>query len=135
MVFLLDTNIVSEVIRNPDGHVASRVDSELPSNICTSAIVAAELRFGAIRRGSPRLTERLGELLDAVIVLPFESPADEHYGRIRTDLERAGVPIGHMDLLIAAHAVALGHTLVTDNEREFRRIDGLTVENWLRRRA
>lgn len=132
MAYLLDTNVLSDIIRRAQGSSATRANAEPPSNLCTSVIVASELRFGALRRGSERLTERLNDLLATIPVLPFEPPADHVYGRIRTQLEQAGTPIGHMDLLIAAQALAQGHVLVTDNEREFRRVEGLQVENWMR---
>jgi tRNA(fMet)-specific endonuclease VapC len=95
-------------------------------------VVAAELRYGAARKGSAWLTEQLEAVLGALNVLPLEEPADEAFGSIRTRLEQAGQPIGANDLLIAAQTVALGHTLVTDNEREFTRVQGLACENWLR---
>jgi len=94
--------------------------------------VAAELRYGAARKGSARLLAQLLTVLDAFEILPFETPAEIIYGDWRARLEGAGKPIGGNDMLIAAHAVSLGHTIVTDNEREFSRIDGLPVENWLR---
>ena len=93
-------------------------------------IVAAELRYGAERRGSERLTRQLEAVLSAIDVLPLEEPADRHYGEIRNDLERVGRPIGHNELLIAAHARALGATLVTNNIGEFRRVPSLAVEDW-----
>jgi tRNA(fMet)-specific endonuclease VapC len=94
--------------------------------------VAAELRYGAARKGSARLLAQLITVLDAFEILPFETPAEITYGDLRARLEAAGKPIGGNDMLIAAHAVSLGHTIVTDNERKFSRIDGLPVENWLR---
>ena len=78
------------------------------------------------------LLAQLLTVLDAFEILPFETPAEVTYGDLRARLEAAGKPIGGNDMLIAAHAVSLGHTIVTDNEREFSRIDGLPVENWLR---
>ena len=98
------------------------------AQICTSIIVAAELRCGATKKGSTRLATQLEAVLGALDVVPFEAPADTAYGLIRTRLEQ----IGSSDLLIAAQAVALGYTVVTDNEGEFARIDGLLLENWLR---
>lgn len=98
----------------------------------TSIIVAAELRFGARKLGSPGLTDRLEAVLGVMEIVPFAAPADSAYGQIRVRLEQAGTPIGGNDLLIAAHAIALGDTVVTDNEREFGRVEGLRVENWLR---
>jgi tRNA(fMet)-specific endonuclease VapC len=131
MRYLLDTNIVSDLIRNPQGRIAEHIRGVGEAQICTSVIVAAELRYGAAKKGSPRLATQLEAVLGALDVLLFEVPADTAYGLIRTRLERIGRPIGGNDLLIAAQAVALGYTIVTDNEGEFARIDGLLRENWL----
>jgi tRNA(fMet)-specific endonuclease VapC len=130
--YLLDTNIVSNLVRNPDGRVADRIRTIGEQNICTSIIVAAELRYGTKKKGSSRLRAQVEAVLGAIDTLPFDPPADEIYGSIRTQLEHAGTPIGGNDLLIGAQAMALDHTLVTDNDKEFARIDGLRVENWLR---
>ncbi len=134
MRYLLDTNIVSDLVRRPQGRVAERIRQVGEAQVCTSVIVAAELRYGAAKKGSHRLTAQLEAVLGALDVLPFETPADEAYGLIRAGLERAGQTIGANDLLIAAHAVAVDCALVTDNEAEFARIDGLRRENWLRER-
>lgn len=131
---LLDTNIVSDLVRHPQGIVAERILRVGDANVCTSVIVAAELRFGAEKKGSHRLADRISAVLDTLEVLPFSAPADAAYATIRASLERAGRPMGANDLLIAAQTVALGCMLVTDNEQEFGRIRGLSVENWLRRR-
>ena len=128
--YLLDTNIVSQLIRRPDGHVAERITALEPGSFAISVVVAAELRYGVERRGSERLTEQLDAVLAAVNVLPLEEAAAWHYGQIRNRLERVGRPIGLNDLLIAAHAMALDVTLVTNNTREFGRVPGLTVEDW-----
>ena len=133
MRYLLDTNTVSDLVRHPRGGVAERVREVGEAQICTSIVVAAELRYGAEKSGSERLTTQLEAVLGALDVLPLEAPADIAYGRVRAQLERVGRPIGGNDLLIAAQAIALGHTVVTDNEAEFTRIDGLRCENWLRR--
>jgi len=130
--FLLDTNIVSDLIRNPQGRVAQRIRQVGEAQVCTSIVAAAELRYGAAKRSAPRLTAQVEAVLGALDVLPLEAPAEAAYGALRARLERSGVVIGGNDLLVAAHAVALGHTVVTDNEREFRRIEGLICENWLR---
>jgi tRNA(fMet)-specific endonuclease VapC len=132
MAFLLDTNIVSDLIRNPQGRVAARVRKVGETRVCTSIIVAAELRYGAAKKGSARLTAQLDTVLSALEILAFDAPADVVYGKLRTSLEKLGQPIGGNDLLLAAHAIAFGHTLVTDNEREFARIADLEWENWLR---
>jgi tRNA(fMet)-specific endonuclease VapC len=129
--YLLDTNILSDLMRHPRGRTADRI-AQAQEQICTSIIVLAELRFGIARTGSRRLATQLRAILDGIAVLPFETPADVTYAGLRERLERAGSPIGANDMLIAAHALALGMTLVTDNEREFTRVEGLAVENWLR---
>ena len=131
--YLLDTNIISDVIRNPDGHVARHIDQAGPKEIFTSIIVAAELRYGCVKKGSPKLLAKVQSILEIIPVLPLDISADSEYGHIRADLESAGLPIDRNDLLIAAHARALGLTLVTDNMNEFSRIQGLNVENWLER--
>jgi tRNA(fMet)-specific endonuclease VapC len=95
-------------------------------------VVAAELRYGAAKKGSPRLTAQLDAILGALDVLPLDEPVEAVYGSIPAHLERAGQPIGANDLLVAAHAVALGLALVTDNDRELMRVQGLTCENRLR---
>ena len=130
--YLLDTNILSDVIRNPRGHVASHIRRTGIQQVCTSIIVAAELRYGATKGGSRRLRDRVTALLASLEILPFEAPADVTYAELRAELERTGRLIGPHDLLIAAQALALGVTLVTDNQREFARVPRLRIENWLR---
>jgi tRNA(fMet)-specific endonuclease VapC len=130
--YLLDTNILSAAMRAPQGPVAQRIARAGSSNVCSSIIVLAELRFGVAKRKSVQLANALARVLEALEVVPFEAPADVIYARLRLDVERQGKLIGANDLLIAAHALALDCTLVTDNEREFARVDGLAVENWLR---
>jgi tRNA(fMet)-specific endonuclease VapC len=132
MRYLLDTNIVSALMRDPNGQLAERIRAVGETNVCTSIIVAAELRYGAAKKGSPRLQARLELILGALDVLSFESPADVSYAEIRAQLERAGTLIGGNDLLIASQAVAGGYIIVTDNQREFERVRGLRVENWVR---
>jgi tRNA(fMet)-specific endonuclease VapC len=132
MRYLLDTNIVSDLLRNPQGKVAEQIFKVGETKICTSIIVAAELRYGAEKKQSPRLSAQLEAVLGALEILSFEKPADASYGSIRAQLERAGRPIGANDLLIAAQALALGYTVVTDNEKEFSRVKHLHIENWLR---
>jgi len=129
--YLLDTNIISDLIRNPQGRAAKRIAKVGEDNVCTSIIVAAELRYGCAKSGSKRLRKAVEDLLGEISVLPFDVPADAQYGAIRSELEAAGSPIGSNDLLIAAHASASGATIVTANADEFKRIRGLNVENWL----
>lgn len=130
-VYLLDTNILSDLIRNPAGNVARRIAEKGEETVCTSIVVACELRFGARKKNSQPLLDRVEELLAILEVLPLDAGADCHYAAIRTDLEASGTPIGPNDLLIAAHAMALDLTLVTANTVEFSRVRDLPVENWL----
>jgi len=130
-VWMLDTNILSDLIRNPRGVLVERLRATEPNAVCTSIVVACELRFGARRKGSQLLTQRVDDLLNTLAVLPLDQPADEHYADIRATLERAGTPIGSHDLFIAAHARSRGLTLVTHNGREFARVPELRIEDWL----
>jgi tRNA(fMet)-specific endonuclease VapC len=130
-LYLLDTNIISDLIRNPNGKAAIRIAKVGDKSICTSIIVAAELRYGCAKSGSSRLLKAVEDLLGEISLLPFDIPADAEYGAIRAELEIAGKPVGGNDLLIAAHARAAGAIVVTANVDEFKRIPGLKVENWL----
>jgi tRNA(fMet)-specific endonuclease VapC len=128
---MLDTNIISDLIRNPQGKAAKRIEKVGEDNICTSIIVAAELRYGCAKSGSKRLLKAVEDLLAEIPVLPLDVPADIEYGEIRSNLEATGRPIGSNDLLIAAHACATSVVIVTADAEEFKRVRGLTVENWL----
>jgi tRNA(fMet)-specific endonuclease VapC len=127
---MLDTNIVSDLIRNPQGKAAKHI-ARAGDEICTSIIVAAELRYGCAKSGAARHLKAVEDLLVEIELLPFDVPADADYGAVRSDLESAGRVIGSNDMLIAAHARAIGATLVTANVDEFKRVRGLKVENWL----
>jgi len=129
---MLDTNVILDLIRNPQGRAAKRIAKIGEEDICTSIVVAAELRYGCAKSGSKRLREAVEELLAEIDVLPFDVPADAQYGAIRSALEAAGRPIGGNDLLIAAHAQAIGATVVTGNAEEFKRVRGLKVANWFK---
>jgi tRNA(fMet)-specific endonuclease VapC len=131
MRYLLDTNAVSDLVRHPQGKIAMRIAELGEGSVCTSIIVAAELRYGAAKKGSERLLAQLVTVLGALEILPFETPADIAYGEIRARLEAAGKPIGGNDMLIASQAISLGLTIVTDNEREFSRVQALRFDNWL----
>ena len=130
--YLLDTHVLAELARDPAGPAARAIAAVGEKSVCTSAIVACEVHYGLAKRASPKLTDRMSENLATIDVLT-SLPADigVHYGRIRVHLESAGEVIGPNDLLIAAHACAADLTVVTGNEREFRRVPGLRVENWL----
>lgn len=130
--YLLDTNAISNLITDPLGQVGQRAELVGHNQVCTSVIAAAEIRYGVAKRGSADLAMRAELVLGSLMILPFEPPLDAVYGTVRAGMEKAGTPIGDHDTLIAAHALALACTVVTDNEREFRRIPGLRVENWLR---
>jgi tRNA(fMet)-specific endonuclease VapC len=127
---MLDTNIISDLIRNPHGAAAQRARAS-ESALCTSIIVASELRYGCAKKGSPELLRRVEAALSEIEVLVFSAPADAEYGRLRAELEVKGTIIGANDMLIAAHALALDMSLVTGNVGEFSRVRGLRVENWL----
>ncbi|MDO5642498.1 MAG: type II toxin-antitoxin system VapC family toxin [Paracoccus sp. (in: a-proteobacteria)] len=131
-LYMLDTNIVSDLLRHPDGRAAKRIADVGPDAICVSILTAAELRYGCARKGSAKLLAHVEAILESVQVLAFDVPADAEYGGIRAELEATGETIGPNDLLIAAHACAAGAILVTDNTGEFSRVRGLRVENWIR---
>lgn len=131
-MFLLDTNVLSALVRDPQGAVAEHIARVGETNVCTSIVVAAELRYGAAKRGSARLTQQLDVILTAMDIVPFESPMDRVYADVRTALEQRGRPIGGNDLIIAAQALALDAVLVTDNVKEFEQVPGLKIENWVR---
>jgi len=129
--YLLDTDILSHLVRQPQGPVAARIAAVGDDNVLTSIIVACELRYGAAKRGSRRLTRQIEAILGAITILPLDAGADRHYAAIRTALERKGTPIGANDMLIAAQARAIEAICVTDNVAEFKRVPALKVENWL----
>jgi tRNA(fMet)-specific endonuclease VapC len=131
-LYLLDTNIISDAIRNTRGACAGRMRETSPDSLCTSIVVAAELRFGAEKKGSSALAERVDRVLESLSVIALNGEADRYYGRMRADLERRGKLIGANDMLIGAHALALDAVLVTDNTDEFARVPELRLENWLR---
>ena len=108
--YLLDTDTLSDLVRNPQGRVTEGIRREGAAAICTSVVVAAELRYGAMMRWSVRLTDQLETILGALDVLPLEPPADRRYAELRSSLERAGTPIGPNDMLIAAQALAQGRS-------------------------
>jgi tRNA(fMet)-specific endonuclease VapC len=129
--YLLDTNIVSDLVRNPAGRTASHISRIGEEAVCTSVVVAAELRYGAAKKESRRLSRQLEAILETLEILPLEPPVDSVYAVLRVKLETKGTIIGANDLFIAAHTMALGYILVTDNEREFARVTSLVIENWL----
>jgi tRNA(fMet)-specific endonuclease VapC len=131
-VYLLDTNTIGDLARNPAGKAADRLAATGDELVATSIIVSCEVEYGLEQKGSAKLRQRTEAILGKLAVLGFDRPAHVFYGALRAKLKRLGTPIGPNDLLIAAHALALDATLVTDNEREFSRVPGLKIENWLR---
>ena len=130
-LYMLDTNIVSDLVRNPQGVVMRHIARVGAEAVCVSIITAAELRYGCARQGSSKLLANVEAILGGIQVLAFDIPPDAQCGGIRAELEVAGKPIGPNDLLIAAHACSLGAVMVTANTAEFTRVRGLSVENWL----
>jgi tRNA(fMet)-specific endonuclease VapC len=132
--YLLDTNIISHMMHNADGtvalHLQGLIQSGAVDKLLTSVVVECELLFGLAKRPSARLQTAYDQQMSGLTVMPLNEAVSQHYAQIRLALERAGTPIGPNDILIAAHALALDCTLVTDNEDEFRRVPGLRVENW-----
>ena len=129
--YLLDTYVLSAVILQPEGAVTRRIAHVGEYAVCTSIVVAGELRYGAERSGSSALKKRVDQTLSALEVLDLSAPADACYAEIRHHLTRAGTPIGPNDMLIAAQALSLDLAVVTANVAEFERVPGLRVENWL----
>jgi tRNA(fMet)-specific endonuclease VapC len=131
-VYLLDTNILSNMVLDPKGPAALKAATLSNTEVAISIVVASEIRFGLARNESMRSAHVVKAMLEALTVLPLEKPADEHYGTIRADLERRGKALGPNDMLIAAHALALDATLVSD-DAGFAEVAGLKLENWMRR--
>ena len=132
-MIVLDTDIVSDLMRpRPSLDLVARLAETPPSEQATTAITIGELVYGATRVDRPELYERAMRLLVGIPVLPFDQDAAEHYGSIRSELERAGRPLPDPDLRIAATVLAHGAVLITGNTRHFERISGLSCENWLR---
>jgi len=131
MKYLLDTNICIYIIRKREPKIFERLRTEQIDSIALSSITIAEMEYG-ICKSNNQIRNRIGymEFIMPFSILSFDDKAAAVYGQIRADLERKGTIIGGVDLLIGAHAKSLGLTLVTNNEREFQRIDGLKIENW-----
>ena len=130
-LYMLDTNIVSDLVRNPQGPVMRHIVRVGSEAVCVSIITAAELRYGCARKGSAKLLASIEAILGSIQVLAFDIPADAAYGGIRAELEAVGKPIGPNDVLIAGHASSVGAVLITANTGGFSRVRGLQVENWL----
>ena len=129
---LLDTNIISSFVRDPNNVVSRGIEAVGVGAVAINPIICGELLFGVEKKRDARLAARISAVIAPIMVLGIEQVAAAEYARLRVALERRGTPIGANDMWIAAHALALDLTLVTDNEREFARVEGLRVENWLR---
>ena len=129
--FLLDTNIVSDLVRNPSGRIAIKIRDSGEESIAVSIITAAELRYGCRKKGSKTLSAQVNKILEQIEILPVEEPCDHFYAEIRHQLQSRGEIIGGNDLLIASQAIATSRILVTANFGEFSRVSGLKIENWL----
>lgn len=130
-MYLLDTNTCVYAIRQRPEAVYRRLSEITDEGVALSVITAFELEIGVLRTQGRRYSDAVRRFLREFAVLPLEDSARDAYGRLRTGLERRGERIGALDMLIAAHAIALGATLVTTNEKEFRRVKGLRIENWV----
>lgn len=131
MLHLLDTDTCSYVIRGASAALDARLAIATPESLAVSAITRAELMYGLEKRGKPRALSRLVHgFLDTIAVMPWDTPAADHFARLRAALERAGLPIGGMDTMIAGHALALDATLVTNNQKHFQKVPALKMENW-----
>lgn len=128
--FMLDTDTVSFALRG-QGRVATRLLDHRPSEICLSSITLAELRYGADMRRSRKLHGLIDAFAEAMAIVLFDGDAADRFGAVAASLARKGAPIGGFDTLIAAHALALRLTLVTNNSRHFDRVAGLKTENWV----
>ena len=132
-MYLLDTNIFIDMLRRPDSVAFKHLVPLKPDNVGISAITLAELEYGVHKSANPsRNGQLLIEACTPLTILPFDNAAASAYGWVRSHLEAKGTPIGPMDTLIAAHALSIDATLVTNNMREYKRIKGLRLENWLR---
>jgi tRNA(fMet)-specific endonuclease VapC len=131
MKYLLDTNICIYIIKNKPRKVINKFLEHKPGDISISCITIAELNYGIEKSGRPDTNKiALNEFLQPLVRIDYLHSDAETYGRIRTNLEKKGTPIGAMDLLIASQAISRDMVLVTNNEREFKRIKGLKIENW-----
>ncbi|MCX7046275.1 MAG: type II toxin-antitoxin system VapC family toxin [Candidatus Sumerlaeota bacterium] len=131
MCYMLDTNTCIELIRNHNKHILRRLASQKADDIGISSITLSELEYGVEKSSMrERNREALAHFLAAMTIEPYDQECAKHYGFIRGALERIGQKIGSLDFLIAAHALALNATLVTNNVREFHRVPFLKIEDW-----
>ena len=130
-MWMLDTDTCSYILRERPPQVLERLDKVARDEVVLSTVVCAELRYGAARLKSKKLAATIEAWLGLFVVLPWDDAASRAYARIRAALEAGGKPIGNLDVSIAAHAVACGAVLVTNNTRHFSQVTGLRIENWV----
>lgn len=131
MKYVLDTNLCVDIMRARSPNALQRLRAVHPRDVCVSSVTLSELEYGACRSSNSEKNRLLiAEFMTPMDILPYDDTCALHYGRVRSELEAKGKPIGPLDTMIAAHALALDATLVTGNEREFRRVSGLRIENW-----
>jgi len=131
MKYMLDTNICIDLIRKKNDIVLRRLKRRKPEDVCVSAVTLSELEYGVSKSSNPSKNRlALAEFMTPLAVLPYDDQIANTYGRIRAELEKDGTPIGPLDNMIAAHGLALGLVIVTNNEREFCRVKGLKIQNW-----
>lgn len=131
MQYMLDTNVCVDLIRNCRPAVVKKLHRLDPDAVCVSAVTLSELEYGAARSADPGKNRLLtAAFMTPLQILPYDDAVGPAYGRVRAALEARGEPIGPLDTMIAAHALSLRLVLVTNNEKEFRRVPDLRVENW-----
>ena len=131
MRFMLDTNTCVDLIRQRDDRILRKMQRLTLDDLCVSSVTLSELEYGAAKSADPGKNRlALAQFMTPLRVVPYDDTVAPVYGRVRTELEREGTPIGPLDTMIAAHALSLALTVVTDNGREFRRVAGLKVQNW-----
>lgn len=131
MRFMLDTNTCVELIRKRNDRILRRMKRRRPDDLCVSSVTLSELEYGVAKSANPEKNRlALAEFMTPLNIVPYDDTVAPVYGRVRAAVEKEGTPIGPLDTMIAAHALSLGLIVVTDNEREFRRVPGLTVQNW-----
>jgi tRNA(fMet)-specific endonuclease VapC len=132
MRYLLDTNIISDLMRNPEGKISKKIAEIGEKYIFTSVLAIGEVRYGIEKRRSEKHATALKNIMPFINPEPWKAPADRHYATIRLAIEAMGLPVGQLDMLLGAQALASGAVFVTANEKHFRHMPGLIIENWLR---
>lgn len=128
--YMLDTDTVSYALRG-HGRVGDRILEHRPSELCISSVTLAELRYGAELKGSEKLHRLIHTFVSNFPLVQLDAAAADAFGTVAAKLTRSGIPIGPLDTLLAAHALSLGSTLVTNNSRHFERVEGLKIESWV----